>query len=42
MMGKRAPSDAWHLVAMCGWANVAVPSKAQREAMREYLRVVAR
>ena len=40
-MGKRAPSDIGHLVALCGYANVSVPSKEQREAMREYLRTVS-
>lgn len=36
-MGLRAPSDMGHLVAMCHAGNVGVPSKANREAMREYL-----
>ena len=36
-MGKRAPSDASHLVALCHAANVAVPSKAAREFFRAYL-----
>lgn len=36
-MGKRAPSDPAHLVTLCGYANVNVPSKAQRELMRRYL-----
>lgn len=39
-LGKRAPSDLRHLVALCYSANVAVPSKAMRVAFREYLRVV--
>ncbi len=42
MMGRRAPSDAAHLVALCGYANFSVPSKAQREAFREYLRAINR
>ena len=40
MMGKRAPSDRKHMVAMCLDANVAVPSKAVREWIRDYLRRV--
>ena len=40
MMGRRAPSDAAHLVALCAAANIAVPSRVQRNAMREYLRMV--
>ena len=36
-MGKRAPSDPAHLVAMCWAGNVGVPSKAMRAAIREYL-----
>lgn len=40
-MGKRAPSDLGHLVAMCWRGNVGVPSKVQREAIRAYLRKVA-
>jgi hypothetical protein len=36
-MGVRAPSDMGHLVAMCVWANVNVPSKDQRNAIRAYL-----
>lgn len=39
-MGKRAPSDMAHLVALCGGANVSVPSKVQRQAMRAYLESV--
>lgn len=35
--GKRAPSDPAHLVALCFHANVAVPSKDERQWMREYL-----
>jgi hypothetical protein len=41
MMGRKAPDDLAHLVAMCGFANVAVPSKATRDAIRDYLRGVA-
>jgi len=40
-MGKRAPSDAAHLVAMCHAANGAVPSKAVRELERKYLQEVS-
>ena len=36
-MGVRAPSDMAHLIALCGGANVGVPSKAEREAFRSYL-----
>lgn len=39
-MGRRAPSDMGHLVAMCYAGNVNVPSKTQRAALREYLRSV--
>lgn len=38
--GRRAPSDMAHLVALCAAANIGVPSKVQRAAFREYLRVV--
>ena len=41
MMGRRAPSDARHLIALDGFANFSVPSKVQREAFRAYLEVVA-
>lgn len=41
MMGRRAPSDLSHLVALCWAANVGVPSKALRSGLREYLRAVA-
>jgi hypothetical protein len=41
MMGRKAPDDLGHLVAMCGWSNHAVPSKATRDAIRDYLRGVA-
>lgn len=40
MMGKRAPSDRRHMVAMCLDANVAVPSKEVREWLRDYLKRV--
>lgn len=36
-MGKRAPSDVRHLVALCHYANVGVPSKDFRAFEREYL-----
>ena len=36
-IGRRAPSDLRHLVALCHGSNVAVPSKAQRALMRTYL-----
>ncbi|HEV8177636.1 MAG TPA: hypothetical protein VGP44_08115 [Gemmatimonadales bacterium] len=39
-IGKRAASDARHLVAMCHAGNVGVPSREVREAEREYLRSV--
>jgi len=37
-MGKRAPSDEFHLVGMCWAGNVGVPSHALRVFEREYLR----
>ena len=37
-MGVKAPNDPEHLVALCGYTNVNVPSKAQRALMRAYLR----
>lgn len=37
MMGRRAPSDRQHMVAMCFDANVAVPSREVRAWLREYL-----
>jgi hypothetical protein len=37
-VGRRAPSDLQHLVAMCALANIAGPSRSVREAEREYLR----
>jgi hypothetical protein len=40
MMGRKAPTDLAHLVALCGYANVAVPSRAMRDGMRQYLREV--
>ena len=36
-MGVRAPNDMEHLVALCGYVNVNVPSKAQRGLFRDYL-----
>lgn len=36
-LGKRAPSDERHVLALCYRANVGVPSKATRQAMRAYL-----
>ncbi len=36
-MGKRAPSDPAHLVALCWGANVGVPNKDARAWFREYL-----
>lgn len=37
MMGKRAPSDMGHLVALCAAANLRPPTKEQRQWFREYL-----
>lgn len=39
-MGRRAPSDLAHLVALCHGANVGVPSKEERAWMRAYLRAL--
>lgn len=39
-MGKRAPSDLDHLVAMCHAGNVGVPSKRNRAKVRDYLATV--
>lgn len=36
-MGKRAPSDVRHLVALCGFLNNQPPTKVMREAFRAYL-----
>lgn len=36
--GQRAPDDEMHLVTMCAKANIDGPSRAIREAEREYLR----
>lgn len=36
--GKRAPSDRYHMVAMCGGGNVGAPSAEARDAMRSYVR----
>ena len=41
-MGKRAPSDLSHLVALCGYRNaIRPPTKVERAWMREYLMKVA-
>lgn len=40
LMGKRAPSDMAHCLALCAGANIGVPSKAQRTMFRAYLRAV--
>lgn len=40
MKGRRAPSDQFHLVAMCAQENIAGPSKKVRQAERVYLREV--
>jgi len=37
MMGRRAPSDPQHLVAICHRSNTNVPSKQVRAAERAYL-----
>lgn len=39
-MGKRAPSDLGHLVALCAAANLRPPTKTQRAMFRAYLREV--
>jgi len=36
-MGRRAPSDRRHMVALCGMANDQVPSKEARAILRLYL-----
>ena len=36
-MGRRAPSDPGHTVLLCGGSNVAVPSKADRARLREWI-----
>lgn len=41
-MGKRAPDDPAHLVALCWAANVGVPSKEMRQWFREYLAKMVR
>lgn len=41
MLGRRAPSTRDAMVMMCWAGNVGVPSKAIRQAQREYLRAVA-
>lgn len=40
MAGRRGPSTAEWTVALCMGANVGVPSKELRAALREYLRTV--
>lgn len=40
--GVRAPNDLAHLVALCGYANVNVPTKTQRALFRSYLSEVTR
>jgi len=37
MVGKRATSDEQHLTAMCAAENIRGPSRAMRQAQREYL-----
>lgn len=37
MLGKRAPDSERWLVAMCANSNIAGPSRAVRQAEREYL-----
>lgn len=38
MMGKKAPDDEQHLVAVCGYANIELcPRQAVRDREREYL-----
>lgn len=37
MMGRKAPDDEWHLVAMCWAGNVGGPSREERQAERSYL-----
>lgn len=37
--GDRAPSDRYHMVAMCHGGNVAAPSGEVRDAERSYIRV---
>ena len=39
-MGRRAPSDRAHLVAMCYGGNLAIPDKATRAELRDYLLAV--
>lgn len=38
--GDRAPSDRYHMVAMCGAGNVNGPSHEVREAERSYIRTL--
>lgn len=37
VLGKRAPSDALHLVTICAKVNIDGPSRTIRQAEREYL-----
>ncbi|CAB4173985.1 hypothetical protein UFOVP1028_9 [uncultured Caudovirales phage] len=37
-MGKRAPNDLGHVVALCAAANLRPPTKVQRDLFRQYLR----
>lgn len=39
-LGKRAPSDPAHCLALCHAANVGVPNKSQRAAFRAYLAAI--
>jgi hypothetical protein len=41
VLGKRAKSDAAHLVAMCWWGNDKPPSHDERVAERDYLAALA-
>lgn len=38
MMGKRAPSDARHLIACCEYHHLEGWATSHRPAIREYLR----
>lgn len=39
-IGKRAPSDRYHLLVLCGWANTQGWASAHRNDEREYLAMV--
>ena len=41
-MGVRAESDLRHLIAVCHFINAMPPTKAMREAFREYLQAKVR